>query len=139
MNVLDQVVLAVIGMAQATNPFAVITRGALPADNGICMELGASRIERYMDKSAAISLTISLNGKNTDMQLLSEALQNIHATLTQTKNYPRTDEYQITNIETVSMPAFLDREENKQLLFGSSLEVKFYYPKEVFSLWQLMA
>ena len=35
MNVFDEILAAVIAMAQDTDPYAAITTGALPADNGI--------------------------------------------------------------------------------------------------------
>ena len=37
MNAFDEILAAVIAMAQETDPYATITAGALPADNGICM------------------------------------------------------------------------------------------------------
>ena len=37
MNAFDEILAAVIDMAQETKPYAAITTGALPADNGICM------------------------------------------------------------------------------------------------------
>ena len=37
MNAFDEILAAVIAMAQGTDPYATITAGVLPADDGICM------------------------------------------------------------------------------------------------------
>ena len=127
MNVFDEILAAVIDMAQDTKPYASITTGALPADNGICMTWATGTpASTFLDKGMAYQRTIVCNGKNTSQQAVSEALHAIHLALTKTKTYPSTPQWQITDIATVAAPAYLSREQNSQWLYGSSLRVKFY-------------
>lgn len=131
MSVLNDILLAVIGLAQATGPYATIVVGALPADNGITMTYGAGGVDTtFMTKGICYDLDIALNGKHSNAQTVSDVLNNIHQALTQAKSYPRTENYQITNISTISTPAYLDREQNNQILYGSSLRVKAYIYKQ---------
>ena len=130
MSVINDVLLAVIDMAQDTDPYADITIGALPADNGICCAISTGAADApFLDRGCSYELSLVLNGKHYDQQTVSDALNDIHQALTQTKTYPKTDAYQITNIETASGPTYIGREENKQYLYGSSLRVRFYFRK----------
>ena len=125
MSVLNDILLAVIGLAQATDPYATIVVGALPADNGITMTYGAGGVDTtFITKGICYDLDIALNGKHSNAQTVSDALNNIHQALTQATSYPRTENYQITDISTISTPSYLDREQNSQILYGSSLRVK---------------
>ena len=127
-SVIGQVLEAVIEMAQDTNPYANITIGPLPPNNGITMTIsGGWPDSTFLTKGMAYELGLVLNGKHSNAQTVCDALNNIHQALTQTKTYPRTDTYQITNIETTSSPAYLGVEPNKQILYGSGLRVKFFY------------
>lgn len=128
MSVINDVLLAVIGLAQATNPYATITVGALPADNGIACSIATGAPDgTFMTKGMAYQFSMVLNGKHHNQQTVSDALNDIHQALTQRKTYPSTDTYQITDISTSSSPSYLGREENKQYLYGSALSVRFYY------------
>lgn len=128
MSVLDDIQNAVIDLAQATSPYATIEIGALPPDNGICMTYSSGSPDTtFMDKSAAYSMDMVCNGKHTDQQILTDALANIHEALTQETNYPTSENWQITNIITTSAPTYLDRQPNDWYMYGSSLQVKFYY------------
>lgn len=114
-------------MAQATNPYSTIVIGSLPPNNGITMTLSTGSPQTtFVNKGIPYELSIVCNGKHTDAQVVSDALNGIHQALTQTKNYPSTDLYQITDIETVSAPNYIGREENNQILYGSILRVKAY-------------
>ena len=127
MNAFDEILAAVIDMAQETDPYATITAGALPADNGICMTWASgSPASTFLNKGMAYQRTIVCNGKHTSQQAVSEALHAIHLALTKTKTYPSAPQWQITDIATVAAPAYLSREQNSQWLYGSSLRVKFY-------------
>lgn len=110
---------------------APILIGALPADNGICCTIAGGWPEAtFIDKGMSYELSLVLNGKHQSQQVVSDTLNDIHQALTQTKTYPQTDAYQITNIETTASPSYIEREENKQYLYGSSLKVRFYYRKD---------
>lgn len=159
MSVINDVLLAVIDMAESiydeptgeaiqdstdtedhTEPsegdtesglYAPILIGALPADNGICCTIAGGWPEAtFIDKGMSYELSLVLNGKHESQQMVSDTLNDIHQALTQTKTYPQTDAYQITNIETTASPSYIEREENKQYLYGSSLKVRFYYRKD---------
>lgn len=111
--------------------YAPILIGALPADNGICCTIAGGWPEAtFIDKGMSYELSLVLNGKHESQQVVSDTLNDIHQALTQTKTYPQTDAYQITNIETTASPSYIEREENKQYLYGSSLKVRFYYRKD---------
>lgn len=127
MSVYDSVLLSIIQMAQETSPYANITIGPLPPDNGLSVMWGAGGpTEIYMDKNTLVEIPVILNGKNTDQQFLSETLGSIHKNLSRRKWYPMTNGYQIVDINTSTAPQYVGREENSQWLYGSALRVKFY-------------
>lgn len=126
MSVYDDVLLAVIGLAEAEQPYSKIGIGPLPPDNGISIAWSTGNLNTFLDKKTAVSMTAVLNAKHERQQVVSDALGRIHTALNMRKSYPETDNYQITNIETLGPPSYLGREENKQWLYGSSLTVKFY-------------
>ena len=127
MNAFDEILAAVIAMAQGTNPYATITAGALPTDNGICMTWASGApASTFLDKRRADQRTRVCNGKNARQHAVSEALHAIHLALTKTKTYPSAPQWQITDLATVAPPSYLSREQTSQWLYGSSLRVKFY-------------
>ena len=132
MAVLKDVLEAVIGMVdvETLGLYAPVVIGPLPPDNGIAIAYSSGAPEgTSMDKGMAWEMDLTLNGKHSDQETVLAALADIHAALTRIKDYPRDDTWQITNIETLSGPSYLDREENEtaQWLYGSALRVKFYY------------
>lgn len=132
MSVINDVLEAVRGLCNAVNPYATVLIGSLPADNGISLFVGSGApSETYLDKGMSIELSCTLNAKHHNPQVASDALNDIHQALTQSKDYPETSAYQITDISTISTPSYIGREENKQYLYGSSLRVRFYFKKVV--------
>ena len=128
MSVINSVLLAVIDLVNLEKPYASIVIGALPADNGLSMTIGAGApATTFMTKGMAYEIDLVFNGKHSNAQTVSDTLNDLHQVLTQAKSYPSTDEYQITNIETSATPSYLSREENNQILYGSALRVKFFY------------
>ena len=129
MSVPNDVLIAVIGMMPSE--YAPVTIGAMPADNGIaCSIANGAPNSTFLNKGMEYQLNLVLNGKHHSQQIASDALNDIHQALTQTETYPATESYQITNIETISTPSYIGREENKQYLYGSSLNVKFFFFKK---------
>lgn len=126
MSVYDDVLAAVVDLANQTKPYAKVTIGPLPPNNGISISWGAGNLNTFMDKKAAVSMSAVLNAKHTNQRMAADVLGRIHTALNMTKDYPAADNFQITNIETIGAPVYLGREENQQWLYGSSLEVKFY-------------
>ena len=128
MSVVNDVLLQVVNLMQQTNPYSAIVIGAMPAENGIACQISTGApVSTFLDKGMAYQFNLVLNGKHSEQQTVSETLNNIHHALVKARSYPSTEEYQITNIETISAPAYISREENKQYLYGSSLRVSFYY------------
>ena len=79
MSVYDDVLLAVIAMAQQTAPYASIIIGPLPPDNGLCMTWGSGApSEIYLDKNTLVEMPLLFNGKHKmcirDRQGLSTSL-----------------------------------------------------------------
>lgn len=129
-SIFNSVLLAVISLAEESSPYASILIGSLPADNGISIYIAAGSPVYDMSKGTCYEMILTLNGKHAEQETVADALGIIHDSLSTRKQYPTTaDGCQITNIETVSPPAYLDREANNQWLYGSSLKVKFYKPK----------
>lgn len=125
MSVINDAIEAVIGMMNNTNPFATVTRGALPTGNGLVCELGVSSpTELYWDKNTCIPLDITLNGKHPNLKTLSDAMNNIHSALTRTTSYPEGDGWQIIDITNSTLPSKIGREENNEWLMASSLSVR---------------
>ena len=61
MNVFDEILAAVIAMAQGTDPYAAIATGTLPADNGICMTWASGApASTFLDKGMAYQRTIEI-------------------------------------------------------------------------------
>ena len=124
---IDDIIDAVMDLAEETEPYADLVRGPLPPDNGISIYMGASGPSTtFMHKRIVYDFNLTLNGKHASQQTVAKALNAIHTALTTAKSYPATDYWEIANIETIELPAYLDREENNQYLYGSSLRVRAY-------------
>jgi hypothetical protein len=127
MSAINEAIEAVIGLMNDTEPFAPVTRGALPTGIGLVCQLGPSTPEGvYLDKNSYIPLDITLNGKHPNLQTLSEAMNAIHSSLTRATGYPEGDGWQIVDITTYTLPQIVDREDNNEWLRVSSLSVKVY-------------
>ena len=127
-SVINQVLEAVIGLMNATTPFASVTRGALPTGAGLTCEIGPSSPRTmHMDKNTVIPLDVTLNGKHPNLLTLSDAMNNIHSVLTRAKEYPSADKWQIIDIKNRNLPQRIGREANNDWLMASSLSVEFYW------------
>lgn len=128
MSILKDVLAAVQAMAMQTNPYASIVFGSDPPTNGICIvPAGGMPAETYINKGTYNRMEILLNAKNADQMLAFDTLADIHAALTRTTDYPNTSDFQIINILTTASPALIGREQNSQWIYGSSLEVTFFW------------
>jgi hypothetical protein len=128
MSVINEAVEAVIGLMNATNPFAKVTRGALPTGQGLVCEVGPSTPQAlYWDKNTFVPLDITLNGKHKNLKVLSDAMNNIHSALTRATSYPEGNGWQIVDITTDSLPQKIGREENNEWLMASALSVRLFW------------
>lgn len=130
-SVINEVLEAVIGMMNATNPFATVTRGALPTGQGMVCEIGPSNPESvYLSKNSVIDLDVTMNGKHKNLKTLTDAMNDIHSALTRVKTYPQdttNGRWQIADISNQTLPQIIGREDNNEWLCASSLNVKFYW------------
>lgn len=130
-SIINQVVEAVIGLMNATQPFSAVTRGALPTGNGIVCEVGPSTPSQvHLDKNTVTPLDVTLNGKHTNLKTLSDAMNKIHSVLTRATSYPAGEGWQIVDITNVTLPQRIGREENNMWLMASSLSVTYYQKGE---------
>ena len=127
-SAINQVLEAVVGLMNATQPFASVTRGALPTGPGLTCEIGPSApSSMHMDKNTVIPLDVTLNGKHHNLLTLSDAMNKIHSALTRAKEYPSGSAWQIVDISNLTLPQRIGREENNDWLMASALSVKFYW------------
>jgi hypothetical protein len=118
---------AVMDLIDAMDNFAAITRGALGTSNGLACEIAPSMpSEVYLDKNAFIPLTLALNGKHSNLQVLSDTLNNIIDTLTRRTAYPAGDGWEIVDITSGNLPRVIGREENNAWLMACDLIIKIY-------------
>ena len=128
MSAINEVVLAVIGMMNATRPFAQVTRGALPVGPGLVCEVGPSMpAETYLDRSTLVPIDITLNGKHENLRTLSDTMHKIHDALTRAAAYPSGDGWQIVEIYNQMLPSIIGREENNTWLMASGLYVAVHW------------
>jgi hypothetical protein len=127
MNVIDAAIDATIAMMNALNPFASVTRGALPTGNGIVCEISpTSNAEIYLDKGARIPIDLTLNGKHKNLQTLSNTLNEIHDALTKIHDpaqYPSGTGWKIVDMWTSVYPRIIGRENDNKWIMASSLTV----------------
>ena len=127
MNVIDAAIDATIAMMNALEPFATVTRGALPTGDGIVCEISPTyNAEIYLDKGARIPVNLVLNGKHHNLQTLSNALNEIHDALTKITDpsgYPSDTGWQIIDIWTSLFPRIIGRESDNRWVMASELVI----------------
>lgn len=132
MSTINAVVDAVLALAQSVTTYPV-KRGALGTGPGIAIEPEGSAPETtFFDKNTVYELSLVLNGKDTSMQTITEAMNLIHSALTRAFSYPSAQNWQILNIITQSSPALIERQANDYWLYGSALTIQFFFRGEAF-------
>lgn len=105
-------------------PHAPCVVGAMPPHNGYAAQISTGATDTtYLNKGIEIGLSIVLNGKNESQSVVCDTLNEIHKSLTMTKDYPNTGDYQIVDIRTDSYPNYIGREDN-EYLYGSAFRVR---------------
>ena len=98
--------------------------GAMPPHNGVAAQVSTGATDTtFLNKGLEIGLSIVLNGKHENQQTVYDTLNFIHESLVMTKDYPNTDDFQIVDIRTDSLPNYIGREDN-EYLYGSALRVR---------------
>ena len=125
MNIINAAVESVMDLIDGLNLFALITRGALGTGNGISCEVGPSGPEAvFLDKNQYIILDLTINGKHTNLQTLSDSMNQIHQELTMLHEYPSGEDWNIVDITTLTEPQIIGREDNNSWMMASALNVK---------------
>jgi hypothetical protein len=128
MNVINDVILAVIGLMNEQQPFAQVTRGALPTKPSITCEIAPSTPDRvFMDKERSVPLDCTINAKHSDLETVTTDLNRIFDALTALTDYPSGDGWKIYDISTGTLPQIIGREDNGEWLLAGSLIVKIYW------------
>ena len=124
---LNLAIESVMDLIDTMGNFANITRGALGIENGLCCEVAPSNPETvFLDKNAYFPITLALNGKHSDLRLLSETLNNIMDTLTRRTAYPTGAGFEIVDITNGIMPRVIGRAENNTWLMACDIIIKIY-------------
>lgn len=128
---INAAVEAAMDLIDGMNNFASITRGALGTADGLACEIAPSTYaEVYLDKGAFIPLTLALNGKHHDLQVLSDTLNNIVDTMTRRTTYPAGDGWEIVDITSGNLPRIIGRENNNAWVMACDLVLKIYRKDE---------
>ena len=123
--IINQAIDSVMDLIDAMGLFSTTTRGALGTGNGISCGIGPSGPDEvYFDKHQSITLDFTINGKHTDLQTLTDDLNKIHENLTMRTTYPDGNGWQIMDIQTVTLPQTIGREDNNAWIMASSLSIK---------------
>ena len=124
-SILNQAVEAVMDLIDALGLYSLISRGALGTGNGLCCEIGPTSPDIvFLDKNQFIPVDLTINGKHSNLQILSDALNTIHESLTMMRSYPSGDNWQIVDIATLTEPAVIGRESDNKWMMASALLVK---------------
>lgn len=125
--IIDRAVEAVMDLIDGMRLFSSITRGALGTGNGLCCEIAPSAPDEvYLDKNQYIPLDLTINGKHSNLQILSESMNRIHQELTMLRQYPSGEGWEIVDISTMTEPQIIGREDNNSWMMASSLIIKIY-------------
>lgn len=124
-SIFNQVIESVMDLIDDLSLFASITRGALGTENSLSCEIGPTSPESvWMDKNQYIPIDITINGKHSNLQTLSDAMNTIHESLTMLHEYPVGSKWQIVDIATLTEPQIIGREQDNRWMMASALSVK---------------
>ena len=125
----DEILNDIIDMAEEnTELYTNIILGNTPPTDGISMFVSSGMPDLTdLEKGMIVSMNVMANAKHRSQDEAYNALYKIHNRLTKTKNYPNREKYQITNVSTVTYPNLIHREQNGDYIYGSTLNVNFYW------------
>lgn len=124
-SILNQAVEAVMDLIDALGLFSLITRGALGSGDGLCCEIGPTSVETvWLDKNQYIPVDLTINGRHSNLQTLSDTMNRIHESLTMKTDYPYGENWEIVDITTFTEPQMIGREDSNEWLMASALLVK---------------
>ena len=130
-SIINQAVESVMDLIDALDLFAIITRGALGSNSGLCCEIApTSPQEVYLDKNKYVPIDLTINGKHVNLETLSDAMNTIHENLTFMKEYPSGTDFHIVDIATITEPQVIGRTGENLWLMASNLSVRIITEKE---------
>lgn len=125
MSRINTAIEKVMDLIDALGLYANITRGALGTGNTLCCEIGpSSPSEVYLNKHQYIPVDLTINGKNKDLETLSDDMNKIHESLTMMTEYPSGNGWNITDITTMTEPQIVAREDDGSWFMASALLIK---------------
>ena len=124
-SIINQAVEAVMDLIDNLGLYAEISRGALGTGDSLSCEIGPTSPETvWLDKNQYIPIDLTINGKHSDLQTLSDAMNAIHESLTMMLSYTSGDRWQITDIATLTEPQVIGREQDNRWIMASALVVR---------------
>ena len=124
-SIINQAVEAVMDLIDNLGLYAEISRGALGTEDSLSCEIGPTTPETvWLDKNQYIPIDLTINGKHSDLQTLSDAMNTIHESLTMMLSYTSGDRWQITDIATLTEPQVIGREQDNRWIMASALVVR---------------
>lgn len=130
-NAQNEVVASVIGMMNALDLYATVTRGALTIGNSISCEVAPSAVSNnFLNKESIVPLSLVLNAKHHNLETATKAMNLIHARLTRMTEYTSGTGWEIVDIRNSTLPQVIGREENNDWLLASRLTVLYYWKGE---------
>ena len=125
MSIINEAIEAVMDLIDGLGLYSTISRGALGTGNSLTCEIGPTSPETvWLDKNQYIPIDLTINGKHTNLQTLSEAMNRIHEELTMLFSYPDGTGWEITDISTMTEPQVIGRENDNAWVMASALLVK---------------
>lgn len=124
-SIINQAVEAVMDLIDNLGLYAEISRGALGTGDSLSCEIGPTSPETvWLDKNQYIPIDLTINGKHSDLQTLSDAMNTVHESLTMMLSYTSGDRWQITDIATLTEPQVIGREQDNRWIMASALVVR---------------
>lgn len=128
MSIINDVVMAVMGMAQAAVDGYTLHRGPLLLGPDISMEPDSGGPdERFFSKNCTYSISLTLNGKDESIERITDAMNLIHSRVTRSPWYPSAPKWQILRVGTQNAPVLIERQDDGMWVYGSALSVEFFF------------
>lgn len=126
-STINLVLESVMDLIDALNLYDSVSRGALGTGSDLCCELSPSvPDELYMNKAIRVSLDLTINGKHSNLQTLSDDLNILHHALTSRTEYPYGTGWKIIDIRSGALPQVIGREDNNDWIMASDLLIVVY-------------
>lgn len=124
-SIINQAIDKVMDLIDEMGLFAMISRGALGTGDSLTCEVGPTSPDIvWLDKNQYIPIDLTINGKHSNLQTLSDAMNVIHENLTMMRSYPDGDTWGIVDVSTLTEPQVIGREQDNRWMMASALLVK---------------